>query len=210
MPAARGRREAPGREFDDDRGAGLQADVLPAREAAGAAAEAPEGEAGEVRVTARLLGVAALRDVDEAERLVVVDGERGALAQDEASDRASLGLRPGLGAGARPMLGRVAVEVDAAGVRAGVVREAVGVEVLDQEQLATGRRRGVLERRDDAAAGGLVAVDLADDEDLAGGVRVADARDGDRAVLDGVADHGRGQERRRDHRFSARVVTTAS
>jgi hypothetical protein len=152
--AAPGRRaQAAGGELDDDRRPLADADVLPAREAAGAATQVDEREADEARVAAGLLRPAALGHVDEAVGLGVVDGERWALAQDERADRPRLGLRPR-----------------------------------------------------------LVAVDLADDEDLARRVRVAQAREDDRAMLDGVADDRAGQcgGQGRDHRRSASVVTTAS
>ncbi len=168
-----------------------------------------ERQADEVRVAARHLRAATLGHVDESVRLVIVDRQRGTLAQDQRADRAGLGLGPRLGSGAGPVLGRVAVEVDAVRVGPRVVGEAVGVEVLDEQQLAARRRDRALQRLDDAAAGGLIAVDLADDEDLAGCLRVADAGEHDRAVLDRVADD-RGGEQQRDHRRSASVVTTAS
>src|SRR6185437_4141008 len=103
---ARRRAQLAGGELDDDRRPPADADVLPARQAAGPAAQAPAREADEPGVETGGLRAAALRHVDEAVGLVVVDGQRGALAQDEPADRSRLGLRPRLGAGARPVLGR--------------------------------------------------------------------------------------------------------
>ena len=61
------------------------------------------------------------------------------------------------------------------GVRALVMGEAVGVEVADEQQLGVGLP-GVarIEVGDDAAPGGLVAVDAPDGEDLARRRGVAD------------------------------------
>jgi hypothetical protein len=101
------------------------------------------------------------------------------------------------------VLGRVAVEVDAVGVGTDAVREAIGVEVADEQQLRARRGARAGELLDDGAAGRFVAVDAADDEDAARRLHVADAGERDRAALHGVPDDLAA------HRC-ANVVTTAS
>ena len=89
---AASRGSGPARELDDEGRPGVDADVLPARDAAGPPAQAPEREADELGVPPGGLRAAALGDVDEAEGLVVVDAQRRLLAQDQVADRARLGL----------------------------------------------------------------------------------------------------------------------
>jgi hypothetical protein len=201
---AQRRRQRPGRELDDEGRTRADAHVLPARDAARPPAQASHGQPGELGVAAGRLRVAALGDVDQPEGLVVVEAERRLLTQDQVADRARLGLGPRPHSGAGPVLGRVAVEVDAVGVGALVVGEAVGVHVADEQQLRAGCRAGALKVGDDAATGGLVAVDAADDEDPARRVGRSNACDRDRAALHRVADDLGA------HRACASVVTTAS
>ena len=75
-----------------------------------------------------------------------------------------------------PLVGEVAVEVDAVGVLTGVGGGAVGVHLGHEPQLDALDDRRALERGDDREAGALVAVDAADHEDLAARVARAHAR----------------------------------
>jgi hypothetical protein len=84
------------------------------------------------------------------------------------------------------------------------VGEAVGVHVAHEQQLRVGPGRRSLQVGDDAAPGGLVAVDAADGEELSRRRGVADARERDRPPLDRVPYDLVAQ------RASASVVTTAS
>ena len=162
----------------------------------GSAVEPARGQADAARVGARQRPVAGAGQVDERERLVVGERERGPLAPDEPLQRARLGLGRGPAAGevrverppaGAPVAREVAVEVDAARVLARAGGDPVGVRGADEQQPdARGRRRRA-QPRDHRVPGGLVAVDRADHEHRGRRGRVADALDGQRAVARGGA-----------------------
>ena len=87
-----------------------------------------------------------------------------------------------------PVLGEVAVEVDAIGVVALLVRLAVGVHRSHQPQLDTVRDVGQPQDVDDVGTGVLVAMDDADHEHPLPTCGAA-AHDRDRSSLDGASDH---------------------
>ena len=96
-----------------------------------------------------------------------------------------------------PLIGEVAVQVDAVGVLAGAGRRAVGVELAHEPQLHAGRGAAVGHGREDPQAGALVAVDAADEQHLARR-RVGPDYAGDQpAALDRATDdHAAARDRR--------------
>ena len=143
-------------------------------------------------------------------RLVVADGQVGPDAPRQPPQRARLGLaRRARGRGSRC---RTAARRRAQ--RNGKLRlrstprafwrvpapHAVGVGGPDEPELHARRRREPPQPRDHRVAGGLVAVDRADDEHADRRGRVAGARDRERASLGGVAEarRARGAGREQD------------
>jgi hypothetical protein len=152
-----------------------------------------------------VLGVAPLRRraaprlVDDGQRLVKPDRDAGAQAEDQPVRDAR--LRLGEHARARvlgipatpgpPAPREVPVEVDAARVLPGACGDTVRVELVDHPEVGAGRRAGGQQGVHDRPPRGLVAVDHPDDEQLAGGGRVAELR-----RLERTAPHGPAQRER--------------
>src|SRR4029079_14342987 len=86
--------------------------------------------------------------------------------------------------------GEVAVEVDAVGVLACVVGDAVRVDRQHRPQVGALEAigMGAAEGADDPVALTRVAVDRADDEDVEAGGRITGAADDQRPIADGVAE----------------------
>ena len=177
-------RQLAGRQLDHERGAGEMV-VLPARHGARQplSAAAPGRGVGDARVALLRGGGAITRQQNLVPGLVVPDGHPWPDSFRQAPHRATLRLRERVrarvlaarpGRSSAPLVGEVAVQVDAPSVLAGAGLDAVRVDGLHDPQLDPSQVAvAVLEDVHDLLALGLVAVDRADNQRLARGVRIA-------------------------------------
>ena len=140
------------------------------------------------------------RDVDAVQRLVERQHVVRPDPRQELHHRPRLRLGGGLRAGVvragqrRPVVRVVAVEVDAVGVAAGPVRQAVGVVRRHHPQVDAVHRLAVAQRAQDRGRRRLVAVHPGDQHDLRL-LRLTQVPGHDRAALDGLPDDDRGVRR---------------
>ncbi len=210
---------APAGELDDEGGSPCgEAHALPAGRRSARSLKALVGKTAEARVAPEH-GHVRIGAVDDVERLVVPDRERGLDPEDEGAHCSVLRLRerlrPRVVAVPGPPVGRprgrpVAVEVDAVGVLPRPRRKSVRVDRRHQPQVDACRESHLPQSRDHGQACGLGSVDDADDERDRPG-RVASLVRDEGAPAHRVPDQGapsrlrrgcgqpRGGERRDDH-----------
>ena len=208
-------------ELDDERRSPPQRVGLPGRGAAGIAGQTRHTHphlTGEPTFEHRV----ADRLVDDVERLMEPDRDRGAEPKDETSCELGLPLRqsvrPGIvqraaGTKRTPAEREVPVQIDAAAVHARVRSHSVGIEVFDNPHVHIGRRTCLLERTCDCNSCRLVPMDTSDDQHFPSLVWVAELDYAnepslggtperfmtcDRAIRDSVRRRSEGNEADRD------------